>query len=149
MSSSVTAITIEAKVFGCSGRVGLATIHPATGRNRADGGAGEAERDAAAAPPTANEQRARANASRNVIGPCLRQALRTRSEIRHLSRAAGQGDHRGQRRSCGGNGPLWEVAITRLPCTRTCQMWRAVLPAPLGQSSVNETVAFDQTFFMV
>jgi hypothetical protein len=28
-------------------------------------------------------------------------------------------------------------------------MWRAVLPAPLGQSSVNETVAFDQTFFIV
>lgn len=28
-------------------------------------------------------------------------------------------------------------------------MGRAVLPAPLGQSSVNETVAFDHTFFMV
>src|SRR2546430_11613258 len=99
MSSAVTAITIEANVSGCSDRVGLATIHPATGRNRADGGAREAERDAATAPPTANEQRTRANAnanaSRNVIGSCLRRDSRTRSEMRHLPRATGQGDHRG------------------------------------------------------
>src|SRR6266852_6825295 len=132
MSSAVTAITIEANVFGCSDRVGLATIHPAAGRNRADGGAREAERDAAAAPPTAKAQRARANASRNVIGPCLRRDSRTRSEMAYLPRATGRGDHRGQRRSCGGTGPLWEVAIKCVPCTTTCQMWRAILPAPLG-----------------
>jgi hypothetical protein len=59
---------------------------------------------------------------------------------------------RGQRRSYGGTGPLCVVAITRFPwrtMCQMCQMWRAVLPFPLGQSSVNETVGFEQTFFIV
>src|SRR5260221_14463996 len=109
MSSAVTAITIEANVFGCSDRVGLATIHPAAGRKRADGGAREAERDAAEAPPTAKAQRARADASWNVIGPCLRRDSRMRSELPCVPRASARGDHRGPGRGCGGTSPLCAV----------------------------------------
>ena len=39
--------------------------------------------------------------------------------------------------------------MTRIPSMTTCQTCRSVLPSPSGQSSVNETVALDQTFFMV
>lgn len=84
MSAVVTAITIEANVSGCSDRVGLATIHPAAGRNRADGGASEAERDAAAVPPTGNAKAQKTSARRKVICPCLRRDWRRRSEMRYF-----------------------------------------------------------------